>query len=64
MLILFCKGGENMIDGRYLVCPYCNSKKVYKENTADNLKERMRERRCSRVIGKLLKKGKRTKYQV
>ncbi|AUN10667.1 TPA: hypothetical protein ACXDAY_003482 [Clostridium botulinum] len=37
----------------YLVCPYCSSRKVKKENIADNLKECMQERSYIRVNGAL-----------
>ncbi|MBA4509944.1 hypothetical protein H1057_18160 [Clostridium sporogenes] len=37
----------------YLVCPYCSSRKVKKENVADNLKECMQERSYIRVNGAL-----------
>ncbi|WP_096636414.1 hypothetical protein [Clostridium cochlearium] len=39
--------------GRYIVCPFCNSKRVNKENTADNLKECMKHRSYKRVNGAL-----------
>ncbi|APC79920.1 TPA: hypothetical protein ACXDAZ_003524 [Clostridium botulinum] len=35
----------------YLVCPYCSSRKVKKENIADNLKECMSERSYKRIKG-------------
>ncbi len=37
----------------YLVCPYCSSRKIKKENVADNLKECMNERSYIRVNGAL-----------
>ncbi|EPY2286625.1 hypothetical protein ACXAT6_003904 [Clostridium sporogenes] len=37
----------------YLVCPYCSSRKVKKENIADNLKECMSERSYKRIKGAL-----------
>ncbi|MBO0555690.1 hypothetical protein EXQ41_06445 [Clostridium botulinum] len=37
----------------YLVCPYCSSRKVKKENIADNLKECMQERTYKRIKGAL-----------
>ncbi|HIG0358885.1 TPA: hypothetical protein ACX96Z_000448 [Clostridium sporogenes] len=37
----------------YLVCPYCSSRKVKKENVADNLKECMSERSYRRIKGAL-----------
>ncbi|MBE1304551.1 hypothetical protein G4W71_11010 [Clostridium botulinum] len=40
----------------YLVCPYCSSRKVKKENIADNLKECMSERSYKRIKGALRQK--------
>lgn len=40
----------------YLVCPYCSSRKVKKENVADNLKECMNERSYIRIKGALRQK--------
>ncbi|MBY6844644.1 hypothetical protein HYI19_07490 [Clostridium botulinum] len=40
----------------YLVCPYCSSRKVKKENIADNLKECMDHRSYKRVKGALRQK--------
>ena len=37
----------------YLVCPFCSSKKIKKENVADSLKECMQERSYKRVKGAL-----------
>ncbi|HDK7158936.1 TPA: hypothetical protein PTV68_002470 [Clostridium botulinum] len=37
----------------YLVCPYCSSRKLKKENIADNLKECMSERSYKRINGAL-----------
>ncbi|MHB9943602.1 hypothetical protein CF065_18800 [Clostridium sporogenes] len=37
----------------YLVCPYCSSRRVKKENIADNLKECMSERSYKRIKGVL-----------
>lgn len=37
----------------YLVCPYCSSRKIKKENIADNLKECMNERSYIRINGAL-----------
>ncbi|GAA0735623.1 hypothetical protein [Clostridium oceanicum] len=36
---------------RYLVCPYCSSRRVSKEKIADSLKECMQERSYRRVKG-------------
>lgn len=35
----------------YLVCPYCSSRKVRKENIKDNLRECMHERSYKKVHG-------------
>ncbi|EJP6471375.1 hypothetical protein NHI66_000623 [Clostridium botulinum] len=40
----------------YLVCPYCSSRKVKKENIADNLKECMQERSYKRIRGAIRQK--------
>lgn len=40
----------------YLVCPYCCSRKVKKENISDNLKECMQERSYVRVKGAIRQK--------
>ncbi|NFC86267.1 hypothetical protein EXN13_00845 [Clostridium botulinum] len=40
----------------YLVCPYCSSRKIKKENVADNLKECMNERSYIRINGALRQK--------
>ena len=40
----------------YLVCPYCSSRKIKKENVADNLKECMNERSYIRIKGALRQK--------
>lgn len=44
---------ENMLPGRYLTCPYCNSKRVNKEKVSDVLKECMMERVYRRENGAL-----------
>ncbi|WP_142414407.1 hypothetical protein [Hathewaya massiliensis] len=35
----------------YLVCPYCSSRKIKKENVSDNLRECMSERSYRRIKG-------------
>ncbi|MCY6957945.1 hypothetical protein [Clostridium brassicae] len=40
----------------YLVCPYCSSKRVKRENIADNLKECMQHTSYKRVRGALRQK--------
>lgn len=37
----------------YLVCPYCSSRRIKKENATDNLKECMQERTYKRIKGAL-----------
>lgn len=45
-----------MAKGRYLVCPYCNSKRVSKENSTDDLRECMKERSYRRIGGAIRQK--------
>lgn len=40
-----------MASGRYLVCPYCNSKRVTVGNATNSLKECMKESSYKRVHG-------------
>lgn len=47
---------QSMAPGRYLACPYCNSKRLNKEGAADSLKECMKERSYKRVNGALRQK--------
>ena len=35
--------------GRYLVCPYCSSRKITERKTTDDLRECMKERSYKRV---------------
>ena len=49
--ILLSEDVDKMAKGRYLVCPYCNSKRVEVENAADSLKECMKERSYRKVHG-------------
>lgn len=42
--ILLSDEVQQMALGRYLACPYCNSQRIYKEKTTDDLKECMRGR--------------------
>jgi DNA-directed RNA polymerase subunit RPC12/RpoP len=42
---------DTMDAGRYIVCPYCNSKRVIVGRIADNLKESMSERSYRRHNG-------------
>lgn len=54
--ILLSEDIENIGDDRYLICPYCSSKRVNKEKTADSLKECMKERSYKRIKGALRQK--------
>ena len=47
---------QKMDKGRYLACSYCNSQRVNKEKTSDDLKECMRERSYKRVNGAIRQK--------
>ena len=47
---------HSMSPGRYLTCPYCNSKRISKEGAADSLKECMKERSYRRIKGALRQK--------
>ncbi|AKN32396.1 Zn-finger containing protein [Clostridium carboxidivorans P7] len=49
--VLLTDDVDNMANGRYLTCPYCNSKRVVKEKASDSLKECMQERSYRRVNG-------------
>jgi len=49
--ILLTEDVDKMAKDRFLACPYCNSKRVEVENTADNLNECMRERSYIRHKG-------------
>lgn len=54
--VLLSEDIQKMGKGRYLACPYCNSQRIDKEKTSDNLKECMRERSYKRVNGALRQK--------
>lgn len=56
--ILLSEDVDKMIKGRYLACPYCNSKRVDKENATDSLKECMKERSYRRGKGGVIKQIK------
>jgi DNA-directed RNA polymerase subunit RPC12/RpoP len=49
--VLLTEDVNKMAKDRYLVCPYCNSKKVIVENESDSLKECMKESAYKRVHG-------------
>lgn len=51
--VLLTEDITQMKEDRYLVCPYCSSRRVSKENTADSLKECMKERSYVRKKGAL-----------
>lgn len=51
--VLMSEDVEIMTKDRYLVCPYCNSKRVQTDKVSDSLKECMSEhsyRRCNGAI--------------
>lgn len=52
--VLLSEDIENL--KRYLVCPYCSSRKVKREKMADNLRECMQERSYIRVKGAIRQK--------
>lgn len=54
--VLLSEDVDKMAKGRYLACPYCNSKRVSKENSTDDLRECMRERSYRRIGGALRQK--------
>lgn len=43
-------------NGRYIACPYCNSQRIIKQKTGDNLKELMGHDSYKRVKGALRQK--------
>lgn len=54
--VLLTEDVEQLTPGRYVACPYCNSKHVRKQKVADNLKECMSERAYKRVKGAIRQK--------
>lgn len=54
--VLLSEDVDKMAKGRYLVCPYCNSKRVSKENSTDDLRECMKERSYRRIGGAIRQK--------
>ncbi|AGK97394.1 hypothetical protein [Clostridium pasteurianum] len=54
--ILLSEDIDKMSKDRYIACPYCNSKRVNKEQEADDLREVMRERSYRRIGGALRQK--------
>lgn len=54
--VLLSEDVEQLALGRYVVCPYCNSKHVRKQKATDNLKECMKERSYKRVGGAIRQK--------
>lgn len=51
--VLLTEDVKKMAKDRYLVCPFCNSKRVIIENASDSLKECMKESSYRRVHGSL-----------
>jgi DNA-directed RNA polymerase subunit RPC12/RpoP len=51
--ILLSEDVAKLNKDRYLVCPYCSSKRIDREKTSDNLKECMKERSYIRHKGAL-----------
>lgn len=51
--ILLSEEIESITAGRYIACPYCNSKKVNKEKVTDDLRECMKERSYKKVKGSI-----------
>lgn len=51
--VLLTEDIEQMKQGRYIACPYCNSKHVAKEKATDSLKECMKHDSYIRVRGAL-----------
>ena len=49
--VLLTEDVKKMPKDRYLVCPYCNSKKVIIENASDSLKECMSHDAYKRING-------------
>jgi DNA-directed RNA polymerase subunit RPC12/RpoP len=54
--ILLSDDLDKMAKDRYLACPYCNSKRVDKEKSTDDLRECMQERSYKRINGALRQK--------
>jgi DNA-directed RNA polymerase subunit RPC12/RpoP len=54
--VLLSEDVDKMAKGRYLACPYCNSKRVTKENSTDDLREIMKERSYRRIGGAIRQK--------
>lgn len=49
--ILLSDDVEQVVNGRYIACPYCNSKKIGKEKTTSDLRECMKERSYKKEHG-------------
>jgi DNA-directed RNA polymerase subunit RPC12/RpoP len=47
---------DKMAKDKYLACPYCNSKRISKENSTDDLRECMKERSYRRIGGAIRQK--------
>ncbi len=55
--VLLSEDVEQLAVGKYIACPYCNSKRVKKQKTTDNLKECMKERSYKKIHGALRQVG-------
>lgn len=51
--VLLSDDVDKMSKDRYLVCPYCSSKRLDKGNTTNDLRECMKEKSYKRVHGAL-----------
>lgn len=49
--ILLTEDIEQLPEGRYITCNYCNSQKIRKQKITDSLKECMKERSYKRTHG-------------
>ncbi|WP_326514798.1 hypothetical protein [Clostridium intestinale] len=43
-------------EGKYITCPYCNSKRVKNVGTSNSIKECMRERSYKRIHGVIVQR--------
>lgn len=46
----------NKAKGKYISCPYCNSKNIREQKADDSLKECMKERSYKRINGRVRQK--------
>ncbi len=54
--VLLSEDIEQLPEGRYIACPYCNSQRIRNQKIADNLKECMHERSYKRKHGVIVQK--------